>query len=615
MKLLLKILVFILSAQSAIGQIYLKPNNSYGIISNRNRPDSTQWIPTGCGTPSGIASLRSSNQFMGAIYADTCNKRFFLFNPTDTTWIGIYPIQISDSSFKFGRDTIVLRGGGGGAGTVKGASEGLTIEDDTAKLGVPYAESSTASQIRSPRKILFGPSGNLYLLKPSLPNLVSVLQPGYFAMAGDNAGGQEGRFLIDDATGSTLALRNKGTNSEITHGSARIGLTNGGQTQIGSGTGMDGSAKLTVDGKIQVKDGSQGVGKTIVSDANGLGGWDSLNYDAIRNKPTLDKGVYFSPAEELNPGFIVFASTITRPKNSFSGGQPIIWEFLDHVTQHNSSFFDSAYGAANQRLTVRYPNVKNVINVTITPDETFAANCAIAGPTVGTTTFEAQVVRPKPVGIRISGNGTSTLVKNGFNTGMFTLTTYGTYTGGFGVQFAPTYAKDENLISFKYDGPNNYRIKRQYGGLGANDVVVILVDEFGNPVTDFPTASDNIFIDNAGMTSLNIPMNIWGVDNAFMGSFTNFWVFGVFETWMVASAVTNSSIQVRWQTNYPSATNYKIYRSSTGINGSFTLIHTGTSGTYVDTGLTTGTIYTYKMVAVVSGVDTPVTTFNANTDL
>jgi hypothetical protein len=100
-----------------------------------------------------------------------------------------------------------------------------------------------------------------------------------------------------------------------------------------------------------------------------------------------------------------------------------------------------------------------------------------------------------------------------------------------------------------------------------------------------------------------------------MSTVSNFFVEGLFECWMVAAATSTTSVQVRWQTDYPSATTYKIYRSSTGLYGTFTLIHTGTEGTFSDTGLTPSTLYTYKMVAVVGGIDTDVTTFNANTKL
>lgn len=61
---------------------YLKPNNSYGTISNRQSIDSTLLIPTGCGDP----SLRGVDLKKVALYADTCNNLLYKYNPVTTTW-------------------------------------------------------------------------------------------------------------------------------------------------------------------------------------------------------------------------------------------------------------------------------------------------------------------------------------------------------------------------------------------------------------------------------------------------------------------------------------------------------------------------------------------------
>jgi hypothetical protein len=81
MKKILSSLLFAISLSSCFAQ-YIKPNNSYGVIYNRVRPDSTQLIPTGCGA----ASLRSTDQKMSALYFDSCNKRLWVYNPALATW-------------------------------------------------------------------------------------------------------------------------------------------------------------------------------------------------------------------------------------------------------------------------------------------------------------------------------------------------------------------------------------------------------------------------------------------------------------------------------------------------------------------------------------------------
>lgn len=452
--------------------------------------------------------------------------------------------------------------------------------------------------------------GALTATPPSIPN--PIIPVGYCLTSHVT----QGKILVSvgepstgitQLTGDVTAGPGSGSqaatiaNNAVTDGKLRQSVATSVMGRSANSTGNIADIQGAIDGTML-----QRIGSTLV--------FDSLNYTDIKNLPTLDKGVYFSPAEQLNPGFIVFASAIVRPSNSFVNNNPITWEILTHASSHNSSFYDSVWGStSNQRLLVRYPKVKNVLNTTITPDETFAQHSVFVGPTVGDSTFEANVYRTLNMGLELVGNGTTTWTKQGVWGSNFTISAY---TGGqTGIIASPVYAKDPYPLGFAYNGPNGYQVSLTTFGIGGNDVVVNLIDPFGNLVTDPPTSADHLKIFSGGMTTQQVPMGNWAtLTNSFMSTFSNFWIFGVFEAWMVAAPVTSTSIQVRWQTDYPSATTYKIYRSSTGINGAFTLIHTGTSGTYVDTGLTPNTLYTYKMVAVVGGVDTPVTTFNANTD-
>jgi hypothetical protein len=139
-----------------------------------------------------------------------------------------------------------------------------------------------------------------------------------------------------------------------------------------------------------------------------------------------------------------------------------------------------------------------------------------------------------------------------------------------------------------------------------------LRDAFANPVTSAPTTSDEILISNAGELGMRVSAYLYNLSNTWFASSMNFWVFGAYECWLVAAPVSTTSTQVRWQAKYPSATTYKIYRSTTK-HGTRTLIHTGTEGTYVDSGLAPSTLYYYHLVAVVGGIDTYVTYFTTNT--
>lgn len=331
---------------------------------------------------------------------------------------------------------------------------------------------------------------------------------------------------------------------------------------------------------------------------------------------SLNSGVNYSLPADHNPEFMVLASAIVRPSNGYSYGAPITWTVLDHTDGHGSSFFTSAEGIANTRLKINYPSVRKVFNVSITPDETFAANGTIVGPTVNFDNFEAAVVRMQSLpGISLLGNANGVWTKSGKKTGSWDVTAYSS--GSALNVVSEAFAVDYDGFYAVYMGTNNYRVRLRTSGLGAYNVGFVLVDNATNLDVASITSADIVKIGMQGaMSPLNIPMNQWATSdesNTFMGTFTNFWVLGLFEAWMVANRKSATAITVKWQTNYPSATNYKIYRDTNADFSTQTLIHTGTSGTFEDTGLTASTLYHYKLVAVVSGVDTEVTTFRCKT--
>jgi hypothetical protein len=324
--------------------------------------------------------------------------------------------------------------------------------------------------------------------------------------------------------------------------------------------------------------------------------------------------IQVAPGVNFDPTFVVDAFIIPYPTNAFSHGVDIIWGFHDYASGHNSSFFDTAYGAVNGRLTIRYPTVKNVLGSAIGPDESFAAYSMIVGPTVGTSTLEAAVYQARAMSVKLTGDGAGNWTKSGLVTSSFDVTAFNTGDGGTSFNITtPIYSANYDEVNLVYNGTHGYQVKRVYSGLGAYNARFILLDAFGNPVTDNPTSADEIGINNAGMYSRQINMNTYSAgNNDFMGTFTNWWVGAKFECWLVASPLSTTSALIRWQPTYPSATNYKIYRS-TSLYGARTLIHTGTSGSYTDTGLSSATQYFYHMVAVIGGVDTYITYFKTNT--
>lgn len=92
MKRLLIFLVFISLTFFAHAQL-MQPVKSWGFDWPRGAFDSVLYLPTGCGVPSGVASLRSygvagSGQIlrMPALFFDSCGHKWYGFDPTDSLW-------------------------------------------------------------------------------------------------------------------------------------------------------------------------------------------------------------------------------------------------------------------------------------------------------------------------------------------------------------------------------------------------------------------------------------------------------------------------------------------------------------------------------------------------
>jgi hypothetical protein len=338
---------------------------------------------------------------------------------------------------------------------------------------------------------------------------------------------------------------------------------------------------------------------------------ESLGY-----KPT--SASWSLPTNNYNPEFLFWASCIVAPTNNYSNGATITWAFLDHATSHGNTFFSSAAGdGASKRLQINYPAVKKVFNGTITPDEGFAGIGASCGATVDLTNMQIHCSVMRPIGIRLRGAGTTTWAKNGQVQANFDISAYSTADGGTSFNYTGTaIGLDYDTFSITYFGPNRYTISKTYSGLGAYNIRFNIRDAAGALLTTNPTASDEIQITSGATAPIQIFLDAYAATNPnqYLSTLSNFWILCLFEAWMLVSPSSSTSNLVKWQNTYPSATAYKIYRDTQSSFATQTLIYTGTGSSFLDTGLTSNTLYFYKMIAVVASVDTLVTTFNSKTD-
>lgn len=130
MKYILSVL-FLFFFASAFSQVY-QEMPQYGYRANRFAFDSTLQIPTTCGVPT-LKSVISVNK-KSAIAFDSCNNRFYYYNPVSATWI-------------------LLTGGG------------TTITSDTAKIVIAQVRNAESTTLQI---------GEVVYLKGSTGNTASV---------------------------------------------------------------------------------------------------------------------------------------------------------------------------------------------------------------------------------------------------------------------------------------------------------------------------------------------------------------------------------------------------------------------------------------------------------
>lgn len=322
--------------------------------------------------------------------------------------------------------------------------------------------------------------------------------------------------------------------------------------------------------------------------------------------PAIPQGVVPTSPQANNNQFLVYASGIMRPGGTISNGSPITWTILGNSDSHASAFYDTVYGG-NAALTVGFPTVKRVVSSHVTPDETLALAGIFCGPSVGLNNLFINIARSAQYGVRLTGTGTSSWTLS--SSANITLAPISS--GNTSINLG-TNAINYESVCINYVGANPYRIRRNLTALGSFNLGFSLVNTMTNQVvTSNPTSSDVVTISAyqapTVIGTLTYSTTTSPSDNTYFTSSANFWVSSWFEAWIVARLNSNGDPVVSWQTNYPSATSYKIKRATTKY-GAQTLVYTGTSGQITDTGLSAGT-YFYQLYATVSGVDTFVSYF------
>lgn len=207
----------------------------------------------------------------------------------------------------------------------------------------------------------------------------------------------------------------------------------------------------------------------------------SLNPTLLARSFQLGAGGFIN-----RPNVKMFAGVI-RPDGNSSGGGTITWSFLLTNTNHNKvGTFKVEASGSNLRL--RFPRCRNVISVSITPDETLSANGVMCGASVGQETADISFYQSWGVyGGLLTGSG-STFTKAGDLSSF----TFGTLNANQ-IYFRPpkpfqgTGTDAQNDVYWKssiarFCGSNDRTLVRITGGLGSDYFGYQLLDDTGTPV-------------------------------------------------------------------------------------------------------------------------------------
>jgi len=350
----------------------------------------------------------------------------------------------------------------------------------------------------------------------------------------------------------------------------------------------------------------------------------TFNDEMIASKLNINRSPSINFAEgnqssNINREFIVYASGTLRT-DYHSGGTPVFddpiqWSFAEYAsTAYSETFFRRITGnTTDKHLEIYFPNVKSIIGGSYDPDEVTVPRFLSLGSQKFVTNINGESYvsfmanQPSIPSISFTGNGAGSWTVGGNFTSFFATNLQNGYAevGPYQINTVGSYG----TVSFVYMGKNNYHCMPWL--TGTYGYGFYLVNSLGQVVLN-PTTDDIVIANGFQIVPELLDMAVWKGTNNWLKDLSSFTLSMIFEAWMIGYPMSGTSAQVKCQA-VPTATNYKIYRSTNANFSTQTLIYSGTALNFTDTGLVSNTKYYYKMIAVLAGVDTLITYYNIRT--
>lgn len=327
----------------------------------------------------------------------------------------------------------------------------------------------------------------------------------------------------------------------------------------------------------------------------------ALSFAQINDSLLLKRGNVTDEIKSLtdNNEFLVIARGAIVPSfpSGTTAGSPIYWTLLDSTTDHQSAFFiNTTHVAFGQSIQINYPYVKRVSYFSAIPDDELIKTGVMCGVSSGYDKAYIYLTAPVTRNYIFTGNGT-----DWNNPGNGITASYNSGTGSLilsGLPYQHPVFDDFSTV-VQYYGDSSRILRLQYSGMGSHQLGIKLIDPSTKQVVTGPVGTDQrLQLITPTQWIRLVPNNVEtsGWQPLVFTQYSAIIVMGIFEVWLKATQVNSTTNLVRWQNDYYSTSNYRVYRSTDSAFTSPTLLITSPTITqYTDTGLTPNTQYWYKL--------------------
>ena len=207
---------------------------------------------------------------------------------------------------------------------------------------------------------------------------------------------------VTNGANTNMPLYEQYSSSSVT---MRVNFHAGGNVTIGNGSGS-GDAKLHVIGNIKIQDGTQGNGKVLTSDANGLATWSTPTTGFSNPMTTI--GDIIQANTGGTPQRLAGSSTVGTYLRSGGSGALNLWStlVLPNTAANGNLFFATSSNVMGSSTELTYTSAFGYLALSKTQDGTTYFQVTNSDST-GTTAAASLAVISDTAGFSVTANGSA----------------------------------------------------------------------------------------------------------------------------------------------------------------------------------------------------------------